>query len=56
MSERKIVEYRLVSGGGGLDLEDAVTKLLKYGYHPYGSPFIDSFGSETQAMVRYEDE
>lgn len=72
MSERKIVDYRIILDSYALELEHKVLELLRDGYKLFGHPFQriiplngENFGNEEesrgrsylyQAMIKYEEE
>ena len=55
-SMRKIVDYSVACGYTRGDFLKEVADLIKSGYQPYGSPFVNRDDLMLQAMVKYEDE
>jgi len=56
----RISEYTLVDCGSQFDLSREVTKLIEYGWQPFGSPVIqchpNAFQHYCQVMVKYVSE
>ena len=58
---KRVVEYKLAYGGGGVGIEESVNELIKRGFQPFGQLVVAMISVEEEAiyyaqpMVRYED-